>query len=117
MILGALNKGHKKKIYDRLINLIEKFNLNKLYSSIEEVSYWTPYLEKTIKLNGRQFHPDLILIDVDDKSVLVMDYKHFIGPITASEVDYKMNELKKGLIQVQDYIEALTQINKIGEII
>lgn len=116
MILGALNKGYKKKIYDRLINLIEKFNLNKLYSSIKEVSYWTSYLEKTIKLNGRQFHPDLILIDVDDKSVLVMDYKHFIGPITASEVDYKMNELKKGLIQVQNYIEALTQINKIGEI-
>ena len=114
MILGALNKGSKKKVYDNLINLIEKFNLNELYSSVKDVGYWTSYLEKLIKFYGRQIHPDLIIIDAVEKCVCVIDYKHFIGPITASEVDYKMNELKKGAIQVQNYIEILKTLNKIG---
>lgn len=114
MILGALNKGSKKKIYDKLINLIEKFNLHKLYSSISDFSNCTSYLEKVIKFEGKQIHPDLIIIDTSAKFVCVIDYKHFIGPITASEVDYKMKELKKGATQVQNYIEILKQLSKIG---
>lgn len=114
MILGALNKGSKKKIYDKLINLIEKFNLNELYSSVRNVSNCISFLEKEIKFDGKQIHPDLILIDTVEKCVCVIDYKHFIGPITASEVEYKMNELKKGTIQVQNYVEVLKKIKKIG---
>ncbi|WP_316795457.1 hypothetical protein [Pedobacter agri] len=114
MILGALNKGSKKKVYDKLINLIEKFNLNELHNTVNGVGSWTCYLEKVIKFDGKQIHPDLILIDATEKCICVIDYKHFIGPITASEVDYKMNELKKGAIQVQNYIEILKTLNKIG---
>lgn len=114
MILGALNKSSKKKIYDKLINLIEKFNINELHCLVNGVGSWTCYLEKVIKFDGKQIHPDLILIDATEKCVCVIDYKHFIGPITASEVDYKMNELKKGAIQVQNYIEILKTLNKIG---
>lgn len=114
MILGALNKGSKKKIYDKLINLIEKFNLDVLNSAVNDVSNWTSYLEKVIKHDGKQIHPDLILIDAAEKCVCVIDYKHFIGPITASEVDYKMNELNKGATQVQNYIEVIKKVNKIG---
>lgn len=115
MILGALNKGSKKKIYDKLINLIEKFNINELHSSVKNIGSLTCYQEKVIKVDGKKIHPDLILIDAAEKCVCVVDYKHFIGPITASEVDYKMRELKKGAIQVQNYIEILKKLNKIGE--
>jgi len=114
MILGALNKGSKKKVYDKIINLIEKSNLNELYSSVKDVGNGESYLEKVIKFDGKQINPDLILIDATEKCVCVIDYKHFIGPITASEVDYKMNELKKGAMQVQNYIEAIKQLDKIG---
>jgi len=114
MILGALNKGSKKKLYDKLINLIEKFNLNELHSSVKDISFWTSYLDKLIKFDGKQIRPDLIIIDAVEKCVCVIDYKHFIGPITASEVDYKMSELKKGAVQVQNYIEILKTLNKIG---
>ena len=114
MILGALNKGPKKKIYDKLINLIEKFNLNALHSSVKGFDNWISYLEKVIKFDSKQIHPDLILIEAAEKCVYVIDYKHFIGPITASEVDYKMNELKKGSIQVQNYIEVLKKLDNIG---
>lgn len=114
MILGALNKSSKKKIYDKLINLIEKFYLNELNSSVKKIGNWTSYLEKVIKFDGQQIHPDLILIDAVEKRVCVIDYKHFIGPISASEVDYKMNELKKGAAQVQNYVGVLKNLNKIG---
>ncbi|WP_418499012.1 hypothetical protein [Flagellimonas sp.] len=114
MILGALNKGSKKKIYDKLINLIEKCNLNELYNSVKDVSSWTPYLEKMVKFGGKQIHPDLILVNSDDRCICIIDYKHFIGPISASEVDYKMNELKKGSIQIKNYIELFRKLSKIG---
>ncbi|WDZ99442.1 hypothetical protein [Mucilaginibacter sp. SJ] len=114
MILGALNKGSKKKIYDKLINRIEKFNLNKLYSSVTDFSNWTSYLEKVIKYEGKQVHPDLIIIDTVRKCACVIDYKHFIGLITASEVNYKMNELKKGMTQIKNYVEILSKVNNIG---
>lgn len=110
MILGALNKVSKKKIYDKLINHIEKFNLDKLYFPVKNVDNWTSHLEKVIKFGGKQIHPDLIIIDTIEKCVCVVDYKHFIGPM----VDYKISELKKGAIQVQNYIAILKKRNKIG---
>jgi len=114
MILGAINKGGKKKKYDALINTIEKFNLNTIYSTVKGIEGCVCYLEKLIKINGTQIHPDLILIDSSKRFLLVADYKHFIGPVTASEVDYKMKELEKGLNQVQKYIGHLAKLANIG---
>lgn len=114
MILGALNKGRKKKLYDSLINSIEKVNLNLIYERVRLVSGCISYKEKLVKERGTQIFPDLILIDISNKFLLVADYKHFIGPITASEVDYKMRELEKGINQVNKYIEHLKIISKIG---
>lgn len=108
MILGALNKGPKKRIYGTLINTIEKVNLGLLYDSIKGIEGSICYLEKQIKNNGQTITPDLILVDPVEKLLLVADYKHFIGPITASEVDYKMRELEKAINQVAKYIEHLS---------
>jgi hypothetical protein len=94
MILGALNKGGKKKKYDGLINTIEKVNLRSIYGVVKDIGGMVCYMEKLIKSNNQQIHPDLILIDTTNNFLLVADYKHFIGPITASEVDYKMKELE-----------------------
>ncbi|NCI46723.1 hypothetical protein [Sediminibacterium soli] len=116
MILGAINKGGKKKKYDALINIIEKVNLNSIYKSANGIKGCICYIEKLIKINGNQIHPDLILIDSANKFLLIADYKHFIGPVTASEVVYKMKELEKGLNQVQNYIEHLTKLPNIGQV-
>ncbi len=116
MILGAINKGGKKKKYDTLINKIEKVNLNSIYNSVNGIKDCICYIEKLIRINGNQIHPDLILIDSASKILLVADYKHFIGPITASEVVYKMKDLEKGLNQVQNYIEHLTKLSNIGQV-
>lgn len=113
MILGALNKGPKKKIYGTLINTIEKVKLGLLYDSLKGIEGSVCYLEKQIKNNGQTITPDLLLIDPTEKLLLVADYKHFIGPITASEVDYKMKELEKAINQVTKYIEHLSRLPKI----
>lgn len=114
MILGAINKGGKKKKYDTLINTIEKVNLTSMYNIVKGIRGCVCYIEKLIKINGKQIHPDLILIDSSNRLLLVADYKHFIGPVTASEVDYKMKELEKGLNQVQKYIEHLATSANVG---
>lgn len=114
MITGSLNKGPKKKIYDRLINKIEKDCLEKFERIVVASGLWKCYNTKTIKFNGKQYQPDLIIIDKNEATVCVIDYKHFVGPITASEVEYRMSELKKGIKQVIGYISALQQIKKVS---
>lgn len=116
MMLGALNKGEKKRIYDKLINSIEKINLNLIGETAKQLQNIVCYLEKTLKNNRQQICPDIILIDSTENFLLVVDYKHFIGPITGSEVEYKIKELEKGIIQVQKYITNLIQLSKIDTV-
>lgn len=115
MILGALNKGKKKKIYDKLINDIEKANLRKLGESVREIKGCIFLIERTIKYNGKIITPDLILIDTESKTMLVADYKHYMGPITASEVYYKIKELNKAIKQVDLYKEILSNVSFIDK--
>lgn len=116
MILGAINKSGKKKKYDTLINTIEKFNLHSIQNIVSRIKGCICHIEKRIKTNGRQISPDLMLIDSTNKFLLVADYKHFIGPVTASEVIYKMKEIEKGLNQVQNYVGHLTGVPNIDQV-
>jgi len=116
MILGAFNKGAKKAIYDMLINRIEKANLQTLAKVVAGLPICLFFLEKLIKYKGSQIRPDLILLDTAHKCTLVIDYKHFVGPITASEVDYKMRELAKGITQVSRYKNLLNCLPCIGTV-
>lgn len=116
MMLGALNKGEKKRVYDKLINSIEKTNLNLISETAKQLPNIICYLEKTLKNNGQRICPDIILIDPIRKFLLVADYKHFIGPISGSEVEYKIKELKKAINQVQKYIDNLNQLSKVEPI-
>lgn len=116
MILGALNKGSKKNVYGTLINTIEKVNLNLLRNTVKGIESSICHLEKQIKNNRQTISPDLIMVDPSDKFLIVADYKHFIGPITASEVNYKMKELEKGITQVTKYIEHLSQFPKVDSL-
>lgn len=115
MILGAFNKGKKRKIYDNLIGKIEKEALNRLASQIKQTA-WVCYVEKHLKRKSSTISPDIILIDPPSKSLVVIDYKHFIGPITASEVIYKMSEITKAFNQVIRYVEFIRQLDKIDQV-
>lgn len=116
MMLGALNKGEKKRVYDKLINSIEKTNLNIIGETVKKLPNIICYIEKKLKNNGQRICPDFILIDQTRKFLLVADYKHFIGPVTGSEVEYKIKELEKAIIQVQKYITNLNHLSKVDSI-
>lgn len=116
IILGAMNKSvEKKKVYDQLINKIEKENLKKIFDAASQIKRWQNYQEKTIKFNNKQINPDLILVDKLEKFICVVDYKHFIGPITASEVVFKMSELEKGILQIENYRNVLLEKSLLGK--
>lgn len=116
IIQGAMNKSvEKKKIYDKLINKIEKENLKKIFSTVSQIKRWENYQEKTIKFSNKQINPDLILVDKLGKFICVVDYKHFIGPITASEVVFKINELEKGILQIENYRSVLLEKGLLGK--
>lgn len=114
MIVGSLNKGTKKKVYDRLINQIENVSLKRIEAVITEGDRWKCHNTPTIKFAGKQYQPDLIIVSHSDRYVCVIDYKHFIGPITASEVEYRMSEMRKGITQVTNYKFVLSQLKRIG---
>lgn len=114
MIVGSLNKGTKKKVYDRLINQIENVSLKRIEAVITEGDRWKCHNTPTIKFAGKQYQPDLIIVSHSDRYVCVIDYKHFIGPITASEVEYRMSEMRNGITQVTNYKFVLSQLKSIG---
>lgn len=105
MLIGTLNKGEKRKIYDTLINKIERFHLDKLHQNFSKNKSWLTITDKKITVNKKTIYPDMLLIDKSSKTVLIVDYKHFIVPISASEVDYKLKEIRKGIKQIEGYID------------
>ncbi len=114
MIVGALNKGQKKKIYDKLINDIEKFSLRVIAGAISTNPLWSFFIEKTLKYGGKQFQPDVIIIELQTKNICAIDYKHYIGPITASEVQYKMSECEKAISKLEEYMSVLSNLKTLG---
>lgn len=116
MIVGALNKGAKKPIYDRLITTIEQSALNELVSLFATNINLRCFKERRVKLNNELIEPDLLIIDMRLQVLLIADYKHFVGPISASEVDYRMKGLQKAIQQVERYIKIIGQLDKIDNI-
>lgn len=113
MLIGAMNKKKKKKqIYDKLINLIEKWNLNLI---CELLKNWVNDLEitkdKSITIGSKTITPDFIIKNHKTKEILICDYKNFITPISASETHYKIIETKKAINQVQKYIDFFIENN------
>lgn len=103
MISGALNKSKsKKKIYDHLINKIEACNIEAIESCLKERTDFT-IVRKSFNRGLIRISPDFVIIHPDKKSLLIIDYKHFLSPINAVETTYKMHELNKGFKQINNY--------------
>jgi len=116
MLTGALNKGVKKPIYDRLINKIEQQQLNGLVALFTGLGM-SVIKEHNIKILGRIFTPDLIVIDRKSRRILIIDYKHFLSPLGASEVHYRMKEIDKAIKQVSNYQKFIPNSRFMQELI
>jgi len=110
LLSGALNKSELgRKTYGRIVESVSSKVLEQIRSSFdtERFDVWKErtFLDKS----GKQHTPDLIVFDKDNRELLIAEYKHSIVPFGPSEVDYRVRELKKGLEQVQGYIEGLSK--------
>lgn len=116
MITGILNTKNKRRVYEQLINQIEKQSLCKIGKAIKNHTGWRYFIEKNIKSKGRQYQPDIIVIDVRTSSILVVEYKHYISPIMAAEVTNRIKEIEKALQRLQEYKAALVSLSSISNI-
>lgn len=119
MLSGAMNKGKKKEVYSSMINAIEKGILRQIETLLDD--NYHVLIEPTFKNEqGKIITPDILFFD--GTTLLVCDYKHFLNPFSPAEVITKMQEIEKGVKQVEKYRifleesrELLTQ--KFGEIV
>jgi len=106
MLTGALNKGSKKRIYDKLINQIEQYQVTKLVTLFEQMGM-SVFREPKVKIMGNLYTPDLIVINGRERQVLILDYKHFLSPIGPAEVSYRIKEVDKAIEQVNNYMRQI----------
>lgn len=102
MVAGALNKSSKKGYYDKIINIIEKKNLDTLHDFFINNNL-VSIKEPALKKNSQLITPDFILVDEVNKSLFVIDYKHYLIPLNANETIFKLAEIKKAIKRVCDY--------------
>lgn len=101
MIIGALNKRKDNRIYDSLIDGIEKFWTEKIYQELKDSTKYKILFKKKFKDNYKEITPDFIVYDKD--FLLIIDYKHFIQPISVSETYNKNSGLNDGVSQLRKY--------------
>jgi hypothetical protein len=108
MLVGAMNKGVSRQVYDKLIESLSQVALAEIASVFQGLGLEV-WQEKKIPSNQRKFlTPDLIVLDRAKGELLVADYKHSLSPVGPSEVVYKLAELEKGLKQVRSYLSVMS---------
>lgn len=112
MFMGVMTKGKKAKRYSQLINQIEKVNLDIVYNYVKKLnSNWVVLKEQNFEFKNQRISPDIIVFNKKDNEVLIIDYKNFIPPYSASDTDYKLQEANKGIKQVQKYINYFVKFS------
>ncbi|MCG8329896.1 MAG: hypothetical protein MI974_19525 [Chitinophagales bacterium] len=118
MLIGALNTREENKIYDSLINTIEESWINTIQKELEKSNQFDIMPNKKLKHKGKIIKPDFIIYD--DEVIIIIEYKHFIVPVTTSEILNKSKEIEKAVEQLKKYEHFLLQpsvrINKLGNI-
>ena len=110
MLIGALNKTHKKKVYDKLSTDIEKYWCNKIGTELKLGTNYEIFIEPMITdANGNYKTPDFIIIDRNEKQLLIIDYKHFVTPFSYSEIYNKEKEVEKGIRQILNYKKIIIE--------
>ncbi|MBU3198273.1 hypothetical protein LL037_21260 [Clostridium estertheticum] len=109
MLFGAINST-KKQIYDSIIKNIEEFNLREMETYFNKLDCEV-YIDKKISKAEKILTPDLLLIDKENKILVVGDYKHFLRPIGVLDVSNKSLEVTKAVKQVNKYYDFINDGN------
>ncbi len=107
MLVGAMNKGAGRRIYERMIKGQSSIALSRLARAFQDAGFEV-WQEKKIQGDRGPLTPDLIVFDKRHRELLIADYKHALSPVGPSETIYKLRELEKGLGQIRGYLAAMT---------
>ncbi len=107
MLIGAMNKSSKKKIYDRLINDIENYWTDRIYKLLKKQKQFQVLYKNNYSSSNKKITPDFLIFDPRNSELLIIDYKHFMIPITISETINKQSEIRKGEDQIFGYEEFI----------
>lgn len=107
LLVGAMNKGVGRQMYDKLIETLSRAMLSEISSAFRNLGLEVWQETKITSDTGKFITPDLIVLDRSRGELLVADYKHSISPIGPAEVVNRLAELKKGLNQVRGYLSAM----------
>jgi len=103
-LIGAMNRTGRKRIYDDLINTIERHHRRELLSDFRRVSNWATIDERDFKTGIEKVSPDFVAWESHTDRFLIADYKHALEPLGPVEVKSKMSELSKWIAKLKKYI-------------
>lgn len=105
MIASALAKRSRKRIYEALIQKIEKANVIHMGKQFQNSGFIVFTEEVFTGNDNSKICPDLIVYDQETNQILIADYKHAIPPIGASEVGNRFRDLEKWKEQIRRYLQ------------
>ena len=104
MLSSALAKRSRKRVYDHLINKIERQVVAEIAKAFQNAGFVViaqPTLESR---SGERICPDLVIYEPTTERVLITDYKHALPPFGAAEVDNRLRDLDEWTEQVRVYL-------------
>jgi hypothetical protein len=114
MLATAVNRKHKRHIYERLVNSLEQANLDIIESKLRSLGFVVLREKRISDSKGAVITPDFLIFDSQSKELVVVDYKHTLAPIGAAEVLTKSNTIKEGkegFLQLRKYLDFLRNNN------
>jgi len=104
MVASALAKRSRKRVYEALVNEIEKYNVVAIAAAFRHAGFVVLAQESLASGQGDSICPDIIIYEPATQQVLISDYKHALPPIGAGEVDNRLRDLDEWVDQVRRYL-------------
>jgi hypothetical protein len=107
-VARVLTKGSGRRRYDQVSGLLERARLDTIEKRLR-LGGLNVLREHTFIRGTARFTPDLVIWDRTCARVFVIDFKNSLSAIGAAEVANRTRELRKGISQVEGYLQHLHQ--------
>jgi hypothetical protein len=107
-VARVLTKGSGRRRYDQVSTLLERARLDTIEKRLR-LGGLNVLREHTFVRGTARFKPDLVIWDHTCAQVFVIDFKNSLAAIGAAEVANRTRELRKGISQVEGYLQHLHQ--------
>jgi hypothetical protein len=105
-VARVLTAGSGARRYDYVSTLLESTELERIASTFRHAGLKVLKEETFVDKAGRKLTPDLIIWDPPSTDVLILDFKNSLAAYGAAEVANRVREYRKGILQVERYLEA-----------